>query len=261
VLERRDYPPAVRRLLGEAMVATALLSASIKFQGLLTLQLQSNQGPLRLLVVQCGGEGNLRGLARWRGEVGEAPLFTLCAEGTLVITIDPGFGKDRYQGIVSLTGDSLAAALEEYFAYSEQLPTRLRLLANERTAAGLLLQRLPGETLEADAWKRIEALGATLTDQELLNLDAQEIVHRLFHQEDVRLFEAQPMSFRCTCSRERIESMLLSLGYAEVKSVLQEQGRVSVTCEFCGMCYGFDAVDVEGLFAAAMRSGISTARH
>jgi molecular chaperone Hsp33 len=243
------------------MVATALLSASIKFQGLLTLQLQSNQGPLRLLVVQCGGEGNLRGLARWQGEVSEAPLFTLCAEGTLVITVDPGFGKDRYQGIVSLTGDSLAAALEEYFAYSEQLPTRLHLLANERTAAGLLLQRLPGETLEADAWKRIETLGTTLTDQELLNLDAQEIIHRLFHQEDVRLFEAQSMSFRCTCSRERIESMLLSLGYSEVKSVLQEQGRVSVTCEFCGMRYEFDPVDVEGLFAAAMRSGISTARH
>lgn len=260
VLERREYPLPLRRLLGEAMAATALLSAAIKFQGLLTLQLQG-QGPLHLLVVQATPEGNLRGLARWRDEVRDAPLSALCAEGTLTITIDPGLGKDRYQGIVSLTGNSLSASLEAYFEHSEQLSTRLILAADERCAAGLLLQRLPGESEDADAWHRIATLAATLTEAELLELDAREVLHRLFHEEDLRLFEAQTLSFRCSCSLQRTESMLRSLGREEVRQILEEQGNVSVECEFCGMTYAFDAVDVEGLFATEVQPDVPATRH
>ena len=260
VLERRAYPPVVRRLLGQAMVAAALLSATIKFDGLLTLQLQG-QGPLRLLVVQCTSGGTLRGLARWEGELAETvPLYALCGQGVLMINIDPGGGREHYQGIVDLEGASLAAALEKYFSRSEQLPTRFKLAADAGAAAGLLLQCLPGETADPDAWNRIQQLGSTLSEPELLSLGARDIIHRLFHEEDVRLFEGQPIGFRCTCSRERTINMLRSLGRNEIQDILAEQGRVSVQCQFCGMEYVFDPVDAEVLFAA-VQPDVPTTRH
>jgi molecular chaperone Hsp33 len=260
VLERRDYPPVIRRVLGEALAATVLLSATLKTQGLLTLQLQA-QGPLHLLVVQCSHNHELRGLARWQEEVDEAPLPTLCGEGTVTITFEPDDGQERYQGIVPLTGDSLADALETYFAQSEQLLTRLYLNADDTAAAGLLLQRLPSQSADSDAWNRIEQLGNTVTAEELLTLDARTLIHRLFHEEDVRLFGAQPVTFRCTCSNERTESLLRALGREEVRSIVAEQGRVEVACEFCGLSYDFDSVDAENLFATPGLPGISTTRH
>jgi molecular chaperone Hsp33 len=260
VLERRDYPPVIRRVLGEALAATALLSATLKVQGLLTLQLQA-QGPLHLLVVQCTHSRRLRGLARWQDSVSKAPLSALCGEGTLTITFEPDDGQERYQGIVQLTGDSLAGVLETYFARSEQLPTRLYLEADDHTAAGLLLQRLPGGSADPDAWNRIEHLGDTVTAAELLGLDAQALIRRLFHEEDIRLFEADPVAFRCTCSAERVQSLLRALGREEVRSIVVEQGRVGVTCEFCGLSYDFDPVDAENLFTVPGLSGISTTRH
>jgi len=260
VLERRDYPPVIRRVLGEALAATVLLSATLKTQGLLTLQLQA-QGPLHLLVVQCTHSHELRGLARWRDAVAAVPLPALCGEGTVTITFEPDDGQDRYQGIVQLTGDSLADALETYFAQSEQLLTRLYLNADDNTAAGLLLQRLPSQSADSDAWNRIEKLADTVTAEELLELDAQTLIRRLFHEEDVRLFGEQPVTFRCTCSGERTESLLRALGREEVRSIIAEQGRVGVTCEFCGLSYDFDPVDAENLFAAPGSPGISTTRH
>lgn len=261
VLERREYPPAIRRVLGEALAASALLSATIKFAGLLTLQIQS-RGPLRLLVVQCTRERLLRGLARWEGPVTEAPLSTLCGDGTLAITIDPQQERQqRYQGIVDLAGPSLAATLEGYFSRSEQLPTRLHLTADRHTAAGLLLQRLPAAAADPKAWSRIETLSAALTGPELLALNARGLLRRLFPQDDVHLFEAQPVGFRCTCSRARTAGMLRALEYQELRGMLAEQGRVEVTCEFCGMRYHFDPVDIEGLFVAALAPGGSGIRH
>lgn len=258
VLERRAYPPALERLLGETMAAAALLYATIKFDGLLTLQLQS-QGALQLLLVHCNGDGRLRGLAKWRGEIGERSLAELCP-GTLMISIDPGDGE-RYQGVVSVEGDTPAAVLEHYFERSEQLPTRLHLSADSDGAAGMLLQRLPGASADDDAWNRVERLGATLDEEELRELDAPTLLRRLFHQEDVRLFQPQPLGFQCTCSRERIATMLQGLGYDEVRSILDDEGQVEVQCEFCGQDYRFDAIDAEAIFAAVHQPDVPTTYH
>jgi molecular chaperone Hsp33 len=260
VLERRAYPPTVRQVLGEAAAAAILLSASIKFDGLLTLQIQAS-GPLRLVVVQVTSKRTLRALARWDGIPEPAPLRDLCGDGTLVLTIDSGQGREPYQGVVSLHGDTLAEALEEYFERSEQLPTRIHLAADERVAAGLLLQRLPGiETTDTDAWNRLETLTATLKSAELLALDAPTLVRRLFHEENVRLFEPDSFRYRCTCSRERTAAMLHALSEDELRQTLHEQGAIYVDCEFCGHRYTFDSIDIAGLFAGFMPD-VSTARH
>ncbi len=260
VLERRPYPEPVARLLGEAMVAAALLAATVKFEGLLTLQLKG-PGCVRLLVVQCTPSGQLRGLARWEGEAVAGSLGTLCAGATLVITIDVGRGSEPYQGVVSLEGDSLSSALNAYFQRSEQLPTRFVLGADGRRAAGLMLQRVPGRDADAEAWERIAQRGGALSGAALLGLDVEALLRRLFPEDDLRLFEAQALVFRCTCSRERTGAVLRALGLEEVRSILREQGEVRVSCEFCGAAHVFDAVDAEGLFARPSVSDPSTTRH
>lgn len=259
VLERRAYPPAVRQVLGEATAAAAVLSATIKFDGLLTLQIQAS-GPLRLVVVQVTPERTLRALARWDGEPEPAPLRDLCGDGTLTMTVDPGRDREPYQGMVSLRGDTLAEALEDYFARSEQLPTRIHLAADERVAAGLLLQRLPGADADADGWNRLGGLAATLQPGELLELDAPVLLRRLFHEEDVRLFEPDAFRYRCTCSRERTAAMLRTLSEDELRQTLDEQGAIHVDCEFCGHRHAFDAIDIAGLLSGVAPDA-STARH
>lgn len=261
VLERAEYPEPVRRVLGEAMAAAALLASTVKFEGVLSLQIQG-RGPVRLLLVQCTSEHTLRGLVRWDGPLERTGFKDLMGDGTLLITIESGKRGEPYQGIVSLDqAKSLGDALETYFDRSEQLPTRLQLSADSRQAAGLLLQRLPGESPDADAWNRIQTLGATLREDELLGLDARDLLRRLFTEEDLRLFEAQPLAFRCTCSRERIGGMLRSLGQEEVRAILAEQGRVEVTCEFCGQRNVFDRVDAEGLFSGSPPPDLPPTRH
>lgn len=260
VLERRSYPPVIRAVLGEAMAAAVLLAATIKFDGLMTLQIQS-QGVLRLLVVQITAQRTVRGLARWEGVPQAGSLAELCAHGQLALTIDPGRGRETYQGVVALDGATLAEALEAYFARSEQLPTRLVLAADGQRAAGLLVQRLPGEAEDADAWNRVEQLTATLSAAELLGLRADTVIRRLFHEEDLRVFEPDPIAFRCTCSRERAGGMLQALGPDELREILAEQGEVTVDCEFCGQRYAFDAVDTAGLLTPGTQAGVSGTRH
>jgi len=261
VLERRRYPEPVRDLLGELMAATALLTATLKFDGKLTLQVQGD-GPVRLLVVECSSERAMRAIAQWQGDVPTGPPSQLLGNGRLVITIDPLKGKERYQGIVELKGDSIARVLEGYFARSEQLATRLWLAADARQAAGMLLQRLPDKpSPDHDAWKRATHLTSTLTREELMALPAQDILHRLYHEEDVRLFARVPVSFRCSCSRERVEGVLCMLGEVEVRSILAEKGRVDVDCEFCGQHYTLDPVDAEQLFAALHTTKAAPTRH
>lgn len=253
VITRRQYPQAVRDLVGRAMAAAALLSTSIKFRGSLSLQVQAQgeQPGLTLLVVQVTTHGGLRALARWRGKVpAQATLGELCPDGYLAITIDPDEGE-RYQGMVKLEGDSLARVLDSYFQNSEQLPTRIWLAADDQRAAGLLIQRLPGETADADAWTRAETLAETITDDELLRLNAPDIIHRLYHEEDIRLFDPVPFHFECTCSRERVGEVLRSLGREEMREVLEEQGMVEVHCDFCNEGYRFDRVDIEQIFLAS----------
>lgn len=251
VLARRDYPPVIRDLVGCALAATALLSSSIKFRGSLSLQIQGkDEARLSLLVVQATSQGGLRALARWSGDVADdASLGELCPDGHLAITIDPDEG-DRYQGIVALEGDSLALTLDNYFQNSEQLDTRVWLTANSEQAAGMLIQRLPGEALDDDAWDRAVALTSTITDEELLELNAPTIIHRLYHEEDIRLFDPVPFQFQCTCSRERVSEVLRSLGLDEVREIVQEQGKVEVHCDFCNQGYDFDSIDAEQIFIA-----------
>lgn len=248
VLGRRDYPSRVRDLLGELMAAAALLTSTLKFDGRMILQIQGG-GPIRLLVVECTSRRTLRALAQWHGDIPEGPLSELIGDGRLAVTIDPAKGKERYQAVVEIEGTCVAEAFENYFARSEQLDTRLWLAADPNQAAGMLLQRLPGdEHPDDDAWNRAVHLGSTLTRQELLALPVTDILHRLYHEEDIRLFSRVPVSFRCSCSRERVESVLRMLGHDEIRSLLEEQGTVRVECEFCGTRYEYDAIDAEALF-------------
>ncbi|MDM7322367.1 MAG: Hsp33 family molecular chaperone HslO [Gammaproteobacteria bacterium] len=247
ILSRSDYPPAVARLLGETAVAAVLLAATLKIDGKLTLQVQG-EGTVHLLVMQVTSERELRGLARWHGEV-EGEGLTLMGDGRLVMTIETARGE-RYQGIVPLEGATLAQALEGYFARSEQLPTRLWLEAGPTRAAGLLVQKMPGHDSPQDDedWNRIVALSETVSAEELLELPAEILLHRLYHEEDRLVFEPESVRFACSCSRERVAEMLRSLRQDEVEDILAEQGKIEVHCEFCNARYTFDAVDAAALF-------------
>jgi len=261
MLERQDYPSAVRNLLGEALAAAALLSATVKIDGSLQLQLHGD-GPVSLLLAEVSAQGTLRGLAHWHGEVPDGKLGEqVGAAARLALTLDPGGGGERYQGLIAVEKDTLAATLEDYFQRSEQLATRLWLAAGARRASGMLLQRLPGRSRDDEDWNRDVFLGDTVSPEELLDLTARELLRRLFHEEDVRLFDAEPLSFRCSCSAERIEAMLRGLGYDEVRDILEQEGDVQVSCEFCRQVYAYDAVDVERLFAAAAQPEIPPTRH
>jgi molecular chaperone Hsp33 len=248
VLERIDYPEPVRDLLGQAMAASVLMASTLKFEGGLTLQIQG-EGPVHLLVVHCTSKMQLRGLARWHGDLGDGGLQELVGSGRMAITIEQTGKQERYQGIVPLEGDSFATCLEGYFTRSEQLPTRLWLAADGSAASGLLLQTVPGTEDDGDAFEHASILADTLRDEELQELSVEDILHRLYHEDDVRLFESTPVAFRCSCSRERIQGVLRGMGEEDVRSLVRERGTIDVDCEFCGRHYAFDPVDVEQLFA------------
>lgn len=252
VLGAHPYPEAVQGPLGEALAAVSLLAATVKFEGSLILQAQG-QGPIRTLVAQTTHEHKVRGLARWDGEVPpRGTLPDLFGEGYLALTIERR-GAEPYQGIVPLEGADLSAAIERYFRDSEQLPTRLWLTATAERAAGLLIQRLPGEGPSDQDWERIGLLAGTLTREELSGQSSGNLLYRLFNEETVRLFDPEPVAFRCGCSRARIQDTLKLLGQDEVQGILADEGLVKVTCEFCNRAYSFDAVDTEQLFAGPTR--------
>lgn len=255
VMDLHPYPAPVRRVLGQALVASVLMAATLKFRGQLTLQLQG-EGALKLLVVQCTDQLSLRGLARYDENMAEPSFAEMVGNGRMVVTLEREGGKNRYQGIVPLDGASLAQCLEAYFAGSEQLPTRFYLAAADDDAAGMLIQELPGSpSQDADGWSRINLLADTLTDAELLGLGDEQLLTRLFHQEQVRLFESRRVTFSCLCTRERVEGVLKMLGEEEINSVLNERGEVEVHCEFCNKPYRFDEVDTARLFASGMGQG------
>ncbi|MEW6038779.1 MAG: Hsp33 family molecular chaperone HslO [Pseudomonadota bacterium] len=259
VLQRHTYPPNVSRQLGQALAAVTLLSGTIKFKGALIIQIQS-RGPLHTLVVQATHRQTVRGLAHWRDPVPEGALSEVFGEGRLVLTIQ-NEGAEPYQGVVALEGQSLSSALESYFSNSEQLATRLWLFADGQYAAGLFLQVLPAQAHAEDDWTRLVMLADTITEHEMLHLPFEDVLYRLYHEEKVRLFEAEPVVFRCTCSRQRIEDMLLALGKAEVEDILAEKGRVEVDCDFCNKRYQFDRVDIGALFSDEIKSAPSSTRH
>jgi len=263
-LDKHDYPPVVRQVLGECMAATALLSATIKFLGKITLQIQGD-GSIPMLVVQVNTDKKLRGMASYEGDDLQPGLSNLFGDDArLMITIEMDESSERYQGVVELGNESIAAALEEYFRSSEQLKTRLWLSCTEEVAAGFLLQEMPKESMpeaEDDEWTRLSILAATLTAEELVSLTIKEILHRLYHEDDVRLFSPDQVEFFCNCTRQRIEKTLKTLGEEEVRDILQEQGSVSVDCNFCNHHYSFDAIDVETMFVAGFSIETTDTRH
>ena len=270
ILERHTYPQPVQKVLGELMSAVSLLLATLKFKGQLIAQIQGD-GPVSLLVVEGTSENTLRATATLKEGVtdfSDESLLGLFGDARLVITLEPEKGE-RYQGIVALEGENIAAALTDYLLRSEQLDTDLWLAADDKQAAGLLIQKLPDtekvksspnilsfdsseENLDLDGWNRIQQLSSTIKDEELLELSAEEIIHRLYHEEDVRLFEAESISFRCSCSRDRVGNMLRSLGAEDVQDILKEEKTIDVTCEYCMQKYSFDAVDAEQIFATTV---------
>ncbi|WP_348760261.1 Hsp33 family molecular chaperone HslO [uncultured Salinisphaera sp.] len=256
VLANNDYPEPIQRLLGELLAACALLTATVKLDGTLSIEVRGS-GALSLLMAESN-PGNheraqqLRAIARFDeaawAELSGHSLAELFGEGRVVITLDPKEGR-RYQGVVPLEGASLAACVETYFNQSEQLPTRLWLAADEANAAGLLLQKLPREVAaeDTDAWDRINHLADTLTEHELTVLNSKDVLFRLFHEENTRLFDPAPLIFSCTCSRERFGAALHQLGAEELRSVLEEQGQIETQCHFCNTEYVFSPADVEAL--------------
>ena len=257
LVSHQHYAPSVEALLGEAVTASVLLAATLKFRGTLTLQL-AGDGLVSLLVAQCTHDFAIRAVARCQPEIHGAPSFReLVGGGRLSVTIEADESAARYQGIVALEGVNLAGCIENYFTTSEQLSTRIALTADGQRTAGVLLQKLPlsnaqGEALGAmshDAWESLQSQIATL-DTPLLRLgSAEEVLQRVCGEHDCRLFAGQPVHFACRCDAGRVESVLRSLGVDELRSILAEQGAVTVTCEFCGRPYQFDAIDVERLFA------------
>lgn len=248
------------RLLGEALTAAALLVETLKIDGSVSLQIRG-KGAIHLLVAEATSRRTIRGIVRQTSPVAEQQdLRQVFESDSLVITIHNGKGKP-HQGIVPLQGSELSAALQAYFDQSEQLPTRIWLACNQDSASGLLLQRLPGESEDDDAWNRLSQLADTTRDEELLDLETAQLLHRLFHEEDLRLFEGEAMAFACTCSSSRIRDMLVSLGEAEVEAILREEGEVAVSCEFCNASYRFDSVDLALMFKDDEIPPISPTRH
>ena len=270
-----DYPPPVMAMLGELLAASSLLTANLKFNGALIMQIHGD-GPVALLVAECNADLTLRAVAklapnaRIEDDAGFKQLVNADGRGRFAITLDPkerGGGKKPYQGMVPLEGDSIADALGNYMLRSEQLETRLWLAADASRAHGLLLQKLPGSTSQLgkksgasaalgldcetslETWNRAVTLAHTLKREELLSTDPQTLMRRLFWEETLRVFEPLPCAFHCSCSRERVGTMLVTLGKTEVDETLADQGSIHVNCEFCNRGYDFDAVDCAQLFA------------
>lgn len=250
ILAVHQYAPGVSRLLGEFLAAAVLLSTTLKFEGKLILQARSG-GQIPLLMVECTSDLAVRAIARGAQEATSDRFGQLLAGGQLAITIDPDKGQ-RYQGIVPLAGESLAHTLDAYFELSEQLGTHFWLAADGTRAGGLLLQQLPPQlTRESERrrqqWEHATALAATVQPDELLELGGLALLHRLYHQEQIRLFDPRTVSFRCSCSRERTRNALAALGRAEVNELLEELGSITMDCEFCNQQYRFVREDLADL--------------
>ncbi len=261
VLAEHGYPDFAAEPLGQALAATLLMSATLKNDSTLILQVRGD-GPVSLLVAQATSKRTVRGLARWREDSGEPDETDALGNGHLVMTIVQSDGQ-RYQGVTALQGEGLAAALENYFQQSEQLQTRFWLAADREAAAGLMIQELPGRPApdDDDIRARILMLADTLTHEELLKLPAEDLLRRLFHEEQPRLFEPEPVAFRCTCSRDKIADTLRAIGREDIESLLDEHDLVEVDCEFCNRHYAFDRVDVAGLFIDGPVRDDSATRH
>lgn len=252
VRDNVDCPSAVGELLGESLVAAALLAGALKFDGRLSIQLR-DVGPLKLLFAECSNEGNIRGLARCADDspIQSVDLGEYSAE--LAITVENAMTNTRYQGRVMAHSARLSTVLEEYFGQSEQLPTRILLATNGARCAGLMLQRVAtgdgdAAIVEGDTWNYIGQLLATVSASEILALPAEQLLFRLFHDQGVHLEQGRQLQFHCSCSRSRVADMLRGLGLDEAMSAVRETGSSTITCEFCNRSYTFDTEAIAALF-------------
>lgn len=255
ILSQHAYPAPLKRLLGEALCVAGLLTSIIKFQGRLSVQFRG-KGQLKFLLAQCNNDFQLRGLAKWEGEITEQALEEALQDGVLAIILDSGLAKGSYQGIVAWQGHSLAESIEGYFKHSEQLATKLWLNTNGKVGVGLLLQVIPASEgithLEKAAvqphWHRITQLTESLNLTDLIRLDYETLLTHLYADEEVRVFPAISLSFKCTCTRRRGEEAIALLGREEAEQELREHHSIVVTCDFCNKEYLFDRIDVAKIF-------------
>ena len=258
IVKQKHYPVAIRRALGELLAAGALLSANLKNEGALIVQVQG-QGRLKMLVVEATSENTVRATARWdeTAEIRDDESLTeLLGENSVFVLTHQPKDADPWQGVVPLEGDSIAQMLVNYMKRSEQLDTYITLAANDQAAGALLLQRLPEEELDDAAWEHVTTLAQTLTPQELTGLDAHHALYRLYHETPPRVFEPETIEFACTCSRGKVSDMLLMLGGQEVGGVVAEQGSIQIDCDFCHTKYVFDETDVNALFGAEVVNAV-----
>jgi len=241
IVSEHRYPSTVRGVLGEGVAATVLLASGLKGKPSVSMQLQGN-GPLSLLVVQCSRELRVRGMAQWHDH---NENVTLIGEGRLAVTLDTGESQGIFQGIVPLVGSGIDGCLEAYFGQSEQLPTRLVLSADEPTAAGLLLQSLPGHESSTEKFETAAALAKAVEPAALMQEPAATLLPALFPNHMIRLFDARPVLHDCRCTPEHLAGIARMLGADELRGILAERGNVELTCEFCNRAFRYDADDIE----------------
>lgn len=250
IVAQQSYPPSVANALGEFLVAASLLSATLKFPGIVSIQAMGGE-PLNTIMAECSQGSKLRGIVR--GDFDAAAkvdrLKELVGNASLAITIEPE-GGERYQGIVPMDANDLSGCLEHYFNQSEQLPTQIKISADKKIASGVLIQQMPNSNTAAD-WEHISALMQTLQSEEQLHLSHTEQLYRLFHEDGVRLFEPEALHFFCSCSRQRTEQALISLGDQEVYDICEQQGGIQITCEFCGESYEFNKANIDEMFSSS----------
>jgi len=251
MLSGRNYPKPVTQLLGEMSAVTLLLGENLKQAGRLTIQMNGS-GPVSMLIIDCNDTLHIRGMAKCVQAIETQPLPDLLGHGQLLLTLDMPSMRESYQSIVPLDGDNIAELFEHYFKQSEQLPSRLFLVTTNTAIFGLLLQKLPAaDQQDPDGWTRAEALAATVHDQTLLDLTAEEILTRLFHEETIRIFDAQTVHYGCQENPARIYAMLRALGREEVDSILQEFGEVVVSDDICNREYRLNALAIDAVFQEA----------
>ena len=252
IAARANYPTAIAQYLAQCSVASALFASSIKINGRLSIHLRG-AGHIRTLFAECTTQGTLRGIAHFDIPVPEhIDIQDFGLEAVLAITIENqgllGREPQRYQGLVGLQAESLSQAFEMYFEQSEQLPTRLLLFNDKDQAAGILIQQLPDQIGNSDNWQRAQLLLETTTSEEVFSLSADEMLYRLFHEESIKLLDSKPLSFACSCSRDRVQDALISLGKDEIEQTIAENGELTVHCDFCGQAYHFTEEQAISLF-------------
>lgn len=249
ITEQRDYPPKVKQILGEALMSCVLLVGGIKFEGEVSLQFQGDER-FPMMLIQCDHLLQIRGYAKVKEHLHDADYTQAFLQGTMVINLTPHHQTQTYQSVVPLTSESMSDNLMHYFAQSEQLPSKVWFAHHEKGVAGILLQLMPGQdTIQREHfWEYAVHIGATITEAELLNLDNATLLHRLYHETELRLYPERAVQFKCRCNAEKMQQIITVLGEVEVQALLKEKGKVDIRCEFCNLNYSFDSIDVALLF-------------